>query len=381
MKSSRWLLAAALTAVVSLAVIGCSDDDSPTGGGDVPLEFVGSAKCGECHAEKYSDWKESGHPYKLTKIENGQAPQYPHSAVPNPPDGYTWNDISYVIGGYGWKARFMRSDGYIITGDGVQYNLGRADIGAPEAQWVGYETSLDKKPYTCGTCHTTGWESLDENGGVHQDGLEGIHGTWYETGITCEACHGMGSQHANRPSKTNINIDRNASACGNCHFRDTNHGILASGGFIKHHEQFDEMISAGHVALNCVDCHDPHKGTRYELGGLIADCEDCHAGEAANMKHNGAPDCKDCHMGRASKSARFVNAYRGDIQTHIMKINTDPVGKDAMFYEEGGSTFSHGFITLDFACYGCHKDESGVGGSYSQKTLAELSTFAKGMHD
>ncbi len=34
------------------------------------------------------------------------------SRVPDPPEGYTWEDISYVIGGYGWKARFIDLEGH-----------------------------------------------------------------------------------------------------------------------------------------------------------------------------------------------------------------------------------------------------------------------------
>ena len=45
---------------------------------------------------------------------DGKAPTYPFTKIEKLPEGYTWNDISYVIGGY-WKARFMDKKGYIIT--------------------------------------------------------------------------------------------------------------------------------------------------------------------------------------------------------------------------------------------------------------------------
>ena len=32
-------------------------------------------------------------------------------------------------------------------------------------------------------------------------------------------------------------------------------------------------------------------------------------------------------------------------------------------------------VTLDFACYGCHRDEAGQGGTFSTKTLAHLAEF------
>ncbi|RMF42121.1 MAG: hypothetical protein D6755_11815, partial [Anaerolineae bacterium] len=68
-------------------------------------------KCGECHEEEYNKFVLSGHPYKLSKVVDGQPPTFPYDAVTggapaNPPDGYTWDDISYTIGGFGWKMRF-----------------------------------------------------------------------------------------------------------------------------------------------------------------------------------------------------------------------------------------------------------------------------------
>ncbi len=78
-------------------------------------EYVGSATCSGCHAELYETFMKSGHPWKLNKIEGGQAPDYPFRDLRQPPEGYTWDDISYVIGGYWWKARFIDKEGYIIT--------------------------------------------------------------------------------------------------------------------------------------------------------------------------------------------------------------------------------------------------------------------------
>ena len=81
----------------------------------IGAEYVGSDKCGACHKATYDLFMKSGHSYKLNKVVDGKAPTYPFTAVEKPPEGYTWNDISYVIGGYNWKARFMDKNGYIIT--------------------------------------------------------------------------------------------------------------------------------------------------------------------------------------------------------------------------------------------------------------------------
>ena len=70
-------------------------------------DYVGHDACQPCHSAIYDDYIQSGHPYKLNKVEGGTPPTYPFSEVPSPPDGYTWDDVTYVIGGYGWKARFL----------------------------------------------------------------------------------------------------------------------------------------------------------------------------------------------------------------------------------------------------------------------------------
>ena len=137
-------------------------------------EYVGSEQCGECHETEYAKFVLSGHPYKLTQIEDGKRPFFPYDeitgGVTDPPEGYSWGDITYLIGGYGWKARFVDQNGYIITGDEsatTQYNFANDFVDKP-AEWVAYHPG-EEKPYDCGVCHTTGYRPQG-----HQDGLEGI---------------------------------------------------------------------------------------------------------------------------------------------------------------------------------------------------------------
>ncbi|OPX22986.1 MAG: hypothetical protein B1H02_05455 [Candidatus Latescibacteria bacterium 4484_107] len=131
----------------------------------------------------------TGHAQIVHKVEKGRPPKWPFSSVPVPPEGYIWEDISYVLGGYGWKARFVDRKGYLVTGKKAQYNLATKE-------WVAYysEQKAGTKPYDsdCAQCHTTGWRASGESGGVHQDGLEGIAGVWTLAGIQCERCHGEG---------------------------------------------------------------------------------------------------------------------------------------------------------------------------------------------
>ena len=343
---------------------------------DLPFgaEYVGREACGECHAEIYDVFMQSGHPYKLNKVVNGQPPVYPFTEVLDVPEGYTWDDISYVIGGYNWKARFIDKDGYIITGEegpvpfGAQYNFANPVVGN-DPHWVPYHQG-EQKAYDCGTCHTTGYEN---DSGLHQDGLPGLIGTWTEPGVQCEACHGPGSLHALHPRGVKPVIDRDSDMCGKCHFRGAPEQVDAKGGFIKHHEQYEELFQSKHLALKCIDCHDPHAGVIQlrKAGGATTRtlCENCHHNEAKYqaseiMKEMVA--CIDCHMPRVTKSAVGNAAkHTGDIRTHLMAI--DPT-QASQFTEDGKFTLSQ--LALDFSCKNCHV-EDGDAEVYTDRELME----------
>jgi hypothetical protein len=131
--------------------------------------YVGSDQCFNCHADQFNDWQSSGHPWKIRKAAKAR-----YAKLPLPP-GYSWDEISYVIGGATKKARFIDLEGFIITGakDGseakTQYNI-------EDGSWSFYHKG-EKKPYKCGPCHMTGY-SPEGN----QDGRPGLIGTWVEDG-------------------------------------------------------------------------------------------------------------------------------------------------------------------------------------------------------
>jgi hypothetical protein len=340
---------------------------------DPASTYKGSESCKMCHTEKYDGWKTTGHPYKLNTPAEAQAFNSP--PVPAP-DGYTYDDIYLVIGGWGWKARFIGLDGYIITKTGAdrktngsnQYNLATKG-------WVDYNPGVVKK-FDCGNCHTTGYSLAGS-----QDNKPGIVGTWEEKSIGCEACHGPGSEHikAGGGKGVAIIVNKSAAMCGACHTRgadDTK--IISTGGFVQHHEQYPEFLNSPHKELSCVSCHDPHKGVHVgqtnptEGAGITAQCATCHSKQntdftGSTMQKAGVK-CIDCHMPKTGKSAvGDIAKFTGDVKEHLFKINSDPNAK--MFSDDG--KLAMGYITLDFACLSCH----------TGKDKAWASTYAKdGLH-
>jgi hypothetical protein len=361
-------------------------------------DYEGAEFCKTCHEANYNDWTASGHPYKLMKGEDAK-----HRPIPLP-NGFNWpedgvlveGDVSYVIGGYKWKSRYMDHQGYIITTTCEPlepFDTGCTPVAVEDTanqynymtgKWVSYHPEDDNgtRPYTCGSCHTTNWvpdldADTDDDLTDNQDGLPGIWGTFDDGGVHCEQCHGNGM--------ASMNIDTSAEACGICHFRDAAPGaevnvVSASGGFIKHHEQYNEFLAGPHAGQTCVTCHDPHKRGEFSIkeGGQ---CETCHGAIALTyadepMAGYGV-ECKDCHMPYATKSGNQLGPFEGDLQTHIFYINTDADGE--MFTEDGSAVAldfpvegktDKAAVTLDFACLRCHETAE----------LTELSKFAKNFH-
>jgi predicted CXXCH cytochrome family protein len=327
--------------------------------------------------------------------------------VPNPPEGFEWEDIAYVIGGYTKKGRYVNQDGFTLTTgvDGVltQWNLDFPPNGT-QAGFVAYDSSRETpKPYdySCFVCHTTGPMPQDEDFPEFQDNRPGMAGTFEEAGIQCESCHGPGSNHVSSPEARDMFVSTDSQLCGECHDRPFNNGgvvIQASGGYIRHHEQYPELLASGrHSALDCGTCHNPHASTIYDRdNGIIKSCANCHEGVDMAL-HAGAVytrgdyseevTCESCHMPAASKSATAATAdvvgdsgRMGDTRTHIFRIDTSANDYTAMFNAEQNEVVKdaegRAAVTLDFVCLRCH---NGIGNAISL-TLEAASSLAVGLH-
>lgn len=345
---ARHILAA--TAILGfLTLISCSKLKNTTPTASEERLYIGSQACRTCHSSIYSDFVNTGHAHSLNRVMAGTAPVYPDSvpALADPPFGYTWSDVTYVIGGFGWKADFIDSQGYIVTGDAAQWNL-------ETAEWAAFDSSTapGTRAFDCGACHTTGYDSRNP------DNLPGIVGSWAENGVGCERCHGPGSQHALNPRDHRMQVDDTAQLCGECHHRSGDHRILAYGDLLQNYQQYDELLSAGHGNLRCVTCHNPHRSAKYDAGNaIISACTDCHT---ITVTHDGPHDCINCHMPKSVESAVSSGNgihLRGDMRSHIFRINPD-INED-QFYVDGSNQYSNGFNGLNFACLSsCHQSGS-----------------------
>ncbi len=358
-----------------------------------PQEFIGSEICADCHTEL--DLSEAGYNVVEEAGKNAHAsalsvpdPEYPagtnDAGIPLPP-GTSWDDFAYVLGGFGWKATFVHKDGSQLTGHGdVQYDL---ETGEWSAYRAGEELNFDVE---CARCHTTGINQVGSWNGVAADSL----GTWNEAGVQCEGCHGPSSLHVTRALTTSEGeVHVLQERCGDCHNNGGKEApIPAADGFVANHTQYQELEASRHGSIGfftCATCHEPHLALKYAsligesnnglpLEPIRKQCQDCHT--LTQTEHPAPVTCVDCHMPAASKSAvglEFENGgARGDIASHIWRINTAGVPRDSMFTPDGAylKPDASGWlsVTLDFACLGCHTD--------SDETLDWAAEYAQKIH-
>lgn len=317
--------------------------------------YVGSERCASCHPARFNEWVLSGHRYNFRTSTVARLAPIPL------PKGYTWDEISYVIGGHRWRAHYIDKNGHIITSDKygkaspTQWNIA-------SGRWVTYRAG-EKVPFDCASCHTTGFE---KNG--RQSDMEGISGRWVYEAVQCEECHGPGGDHAANGNRSAIRIERTIGLCGKCHVRGPREKILAKDGFVEHHEQYNEYLASPHAGeIKCIDCHNPHLPARF---GIKNGCENCHPGQAEEFKGSRMQlmkvKCIDCHMPKIVRSAEAVSKWEGDIRSHTWKIATSPDAK--MFTEDG--RLATGLVTLDFVCLRCHQD----------RTVEWAASKVKGIH-
>ncbi|MBI5505534.1 MAG: carboxypeptidase regulatory-like domain-containing protein [Deltaproteobacteria bacterium] len=337
--------------------------------------YVGSEACSGCHAEHYDEFTKSGHPYKV-RMTDGATPTAetdPLSALladtmPNTadllnPNGETdvkvsdafgkldWSAVSYVIGGFGWKARWGVNDtvndsatGYIWSSSvsspsGAQFNMLAADPdldpSGKRPDWSTYGSATKK--YQCAACHNTNGTTSADAGcttalgsgrdepwastGLVYTNPGGFRSEWSLSGVQCEACHGTGAAHVTDPSANVMAMDSSKDACGTCHIRAENtsgmgaecngtanpailtNGAKITGDYINHHEQYNELVGLSdgvHRSLDCVDCHDPHMRSHQVTDGIAA-ALDITDNDLSAEARGAVASCDSCHPGKTLK--------------------------------------------------------------------------------
>ena len=376
--------------------------------------LVGASSCVQCHTEIAQLHATHGHAHALKTVQGGPPnyPPAPNAGVPDPPPGMAWTDISYVAGGYRNSANFVGQDGYLLTtgqtGVNTQWNLAFPPNGtvAGFVPFLPDATGPTPFDYSAFRYLTTG-AAFDPNDPHNQDGRPGIIGTWNETGVQCEACHGPGGGHFRTQNGTvvidtaRIFVDPNGSqTCAQCHtrpFDDQSGTIPASNGYILPPAQWPELrASGGHKSFACTVCHDPHRSLAADRATALRNtCTACHsdmsmAGHLGNVFRKGdyveTLSCESCHMTFATRQAHNATeavvgslGRAGDTRTHIFRIDTRPIDFTGMFTPDGSrvlrDTEGRAAVTVDFVCIRCHN-----GGDLFELSVERAAEIAGQIH-
>lgn len=204
---------------------------------DDELEYVGSRECSSCHSDLAR--LHSGMPHALAlqsvsrdqdlilaDFESGEdvrTVQFPDEDAPRP---FTADDIAYAVGSGRYAQRYLYEVGR------NEYAVFPAEWNVQTGQWQPYGAAED-------------WPNDDDDwvqncAGCHTTGLEVRRGRWQDDGVSCESCHGPGSEHARLadragrdPSDRELTRLReaivsspDAQICGQCHSQ----GVSPDGG-------------------------------------------------------------------------------------------------------------------------------------------------------
>lgn len=318
---------------ILLAMAGTAVSDT----GETAAGYIGATGCLPCHREIYEQWSQTGHARILHRVGARGARDIPL------PLGLTAGDVSYVVGGFRWKALFLDRQGYLVTSS--ESGPGANQFNLQSRQWVDFRPG-EKVPYDCGPCHTTGYVADG-----HQDGLPGIVGRWRLEGVQCERCHGPGAQHAR--SGLREDIATSPDDCRSCHRQESAEGIPLVGNFLAPYTETNQLEYSGMQGLGCTGCHDPH---RNGPGSQRRSCASCHHEVdeiyRESLMAKARVGCVDCHMPPAGRLADVRHDARsGDLRSHLFVIRHHAESAKST---AGGASHNPGFLTVDEACMPCH---------------------------
>lgn len=278
--------------------------------------------------------------------------------------------------------------------------------GCHDTQWAGWSVTKHAWawPDLLNTTHDAGYGQVCEPCHATGAGVPSIYpatgynvttnGPTYLQNVTCQTCHGPGSNHIaasiSDPAakRENISLVLNASLCGSCH---------NAGGNISsaHHPTYDEWQLSGHntsaaiqaaVGSNpqCANCHDAWDAiqhietgtyrTQLRLAGEDAPltlqiscpvCHDPHSLGSANTQLRLPADqiCQQCHNQQGAAPGKPVHHPQAEVRNNTAGYLTDRTGLTYMpgmacskchMAENNAGLPNHTFMPNPYACVTCH---------------------------
>jgi len=414
--SSRrpWLAAAGVLLVIgAAAALWFGRDRPPPGAPAAPgaqaiaeARHVGGAECATCHAKEHAAWKGSDHDLAMQAADEKSVlgdfanAKFAYAGTTSTfsrregkffvstdgPDGKLADyEIKYAFGvrplqqylvefpGGRMQALSIAWDSRPKAQGGQRWFHLYPDQKVKAGDWLHWTGASQNWNFTCAECHSTNLrKNFDAAAGTYKT-------TWSEVNVSCEACHGPGSNHVawakkagdwqavankglvlalderkgvtwtpvaetgNARRSTPRTASREIDMCARCHGRasrvsdDFVHGKppldthrltrIDDGTFWPDGQMRDEVYNWGpfvqsrmHAAgVTCSDCHEPHSLKLHAAGNAV--CAQCHLPakyDAASHTHHkpGTPGA-DCTSCHMPTTTYMVVDPRHD---HSMRI-------------------------------------------------------------
>ncbi len=201
--------------------------------------------------------------------------------VLNPSGGQAiWLGIVLILGAL---AGFFRAGRVLIALDRPRHATANDAGLANEALVLGFvlHAPAQEIAKACAACHTDQFEELQ----THKH---------FSKSVFCDTCHGTSEQHRNAVGATPPDKvaapEAQPGLCGTCHpaqrkpYEGSKHGVLV-------------LAKSKTRAASCGTCHGVHSARN--AGGMLRQCERCHAELPAACKKEGGEAgklvCAGCH--------------------------------------------------------------------------------------
>jgi tetratricopeptide (TPR) repeat protein len=428
------LVAAVLVALAIVVILLLPPPGQGTATGPVPLDYVGGSTCSSCHAEQARRWRGSHHDLAIQKAEAGtvqgdfSGTTFEHQGVltrfhrrdgrylvrTDGPDGKLAEfAVAYVFGvtpleqyllelpggrlqalGIAWDSRPKQDGGqrffHLYPGETIDHR----DV----LHWTKLSQNWNTQ---CAECHST---NLRKGYDPVQDRFQT---TFSELDVSCEACHGPGSRHAEwaraaaargrKPVgdpglvvRFDERRDRTATmdeargtvklagvspsrveveTCGRCHARrgvlteeyrpgrllaQTHQpSLLDEGLYYADGQMRDEVYNWGSflqsrmyaAGVTCADCHEPHEARlRAAPDAVCATCH--HPAKFATRRH---------HFHRAQGAGASCVGCHMRRETYMV---VDERHDHSFRVPRPDLTVALGRENAPNACNDCHRDRS-----------------------
>ena len=295
--------------------------------------FVGGESCKTCHEEEFASWKDSHHDQAMkladaiSVLGDFNNATFTHNNVTSTffkkeGDFYVntqGEDGTYIDYKIVYTFGFTPLQQYIVAFPNGEYNCLLTAWDTVEKKWYHLQPNLDivhdewinwsggsqRWNTMCADCHST---NLHKN--YNTETYE-FTTTFDEINVSCEACHGPGSEHnayyeneelVGAPPEIHMstgNIGKKVvDDCARCHSRRSQIANYYDyeGGFLDHY--YPSLLEAPTYELDGQILDEDYvygSFVQSKMYGLGISCRDCHDVHSLKLKKDGNDLCMTCH--------------------------------------------------------------------------------------